>query len=204
MNIHHTNLHAGELTVVTGIPNSGKSEWIDALLMNLTEKHGWGFAYCSMEKKASGYIVYVKIEMHCCMRHSAGFMVVGACLKSYTFGESSTLCTPQVADHVRQLSEKRMRKPFFDARYSEGIKKMTLPELQTAVLWLNERFHFIRCVVCGASYSGFTAFAYMASWICFWKASRRCPCRSCRPRCSGSTSASTSFGACAIFSPLRL
>lgn len=42
----------GELTIVTGVPNSGKSEWIDALLCNLTHQHGWSFALCSMEKKA--------------------------------------------------------------------------------------------------------------------------------------------------------
>ncbi|KAL6779279.1 CGLD17 [Auxenochlorella protothecoides x Auxenochlorella symbiontica] len=42
----------GELTIVTGVPNSGKSEWIDALLCNLAFVHGWTFAMCSMEKKA--------------------------------------------------------------------------------------------------------------------------------------------------------
>jgi twinkle protein len=42
----------GELTIVTGVPNSGKSEFIDALLCNLSELHGWTFAMCSMEKKA--------------------------------------------------------------------------------------------------------------------------------------------------------
>ena len=41
----------GELTIITGVPNSGKSEWIDALLCNLTHQHGWSFALCSMEKK---------------------------------------------------------------------------------------------------------------------------------------------------------
>ncbi|GAB4817546.1 hypothetical protein N2152v2_004592 [Parachlorella kessleri] len=45
----------GELTIVTGVPNSGKSEWIDALLCNLTEAHGWTFAMCSMEKKATDH-----------------------------------------------------------------------------------------------------------------------------------------------------
>ncbi|KAJ6313851.1 hypothetical protein OIU78_017489 [Salix suchowensis] len=39
----------GELTLVTGVPNSGKSEWIDALLCNLNESVGWKFALCSME-----------------------------------------------------------------------------------------------------------------------------------------------------------
>jgi twinkle protein len=37
---------------VTGIPNSGKSEWLDALAVNLAELHGWRFALCSMEKRA--------------------------------------------------------------------------------------------------------------------------------------------------------
>lgn len=41
----------GELTIVTGVPNSGKSEWIDALLCNLNETVGWKFALCSMENK---------------------------------------------------------------------------------------------------------------------------------------------------------
>lgn len=41
----------GELTIVTGVPNSGKSEWIDALLCNLNHREGWRFALCSMENK---------------------------------------------------------------------------------------------------------------------------------------------------------
>jgi len=45
----------GELTIVTGVPNSGKSEWIDSLLCNLSELHGWTFALCSMEKRATDH-----------------------------------------------------------------------------------------------------------------------------------------------------
>lgn len=45
------NVVPGELTIVTGVPNSGKSEWIDALLCNLNEGAGWKFALCSMENK---------------------------------------------------------------------------------------------------------------------------------------------------------
>ncbi|KAL8101278.1 twinkle homolog protein, chloroplastic/mitochondrial-like [Apium graveolens] len=45
------NVVPGELTIVTGVPNSGKSEWIDALLCNLCENVGWKFALCSMENK---------------------------------------------------------------------------------------------------------------------------------------------------------
>lgn len=40
---------SGELTVVTGIPGHGKSEWLDALLVNLAESEGWNFGICSPE-----------------------------------------------------------------------------------------------------------------------------------------------------------
>lgn len=39
----------GQLTVITGIPNSGKSEWVDALTLNLALTHGWRFAAFSPE-----------------------------------------------------------------------------------------------------------------------------------------------------------
>ncbi|CAK0787500.1 hypothetical protein CVIRNUC_010720 [Coccomyxa viridis] len=45
----------GELSIVTGVPNSGKSEWIDALICNLAQQHGWSFALCSMEKKVKDH-----------------------------------------------------------------------------------------------------------------------------------------------------
>lgn len=45
----------GELTIVTGVPNSGKSEWIDALLCNLNRSVGWKFALCSMENRVGTY-----------------------------------------------------------------------------------------------------------------------------------------------------
>lgn len=40
----------GQLTVVTGWPGSGKSEWLDALCVNLS-KTGWGFAVFSFENQ---------------------------------------------------------------------------------------------------------------------------------------------------------
>jgi hypothetical protein len=71
----------GEVTLVTGVPNSGKSEWLDALIVNLAEAHGWRFALASMEKA----------PVH----------------------------------HVRQLVEKRLRKPFFSAGYAQGVERMS-------------------------------------------------------------------------------
>ncbi|KAL6549620.1 hypothetical protein OROHE_008351 [Orobanche hederae] len=40
-----------ELSIVTGVPNSGKSEWIDALICNVNKEIGWKSALCSMENK---------------------------------------------------------------------------------------------------------------------------------------------------------
>ena len=39
----------GRLTIVTGIPGSGKSEWLDALQVNMIAKYDWRFAVCSPE-----------------------------------------------------------------------------------------------------------------------------------------------------------
>ncbi|KAF5936591.1 hypothetical protein HYC85_024097 [Camellia sinensis] len=57
------NVVPGELTIVTGVPNSGKSEWIDALLSNLNASVGWKFALCSMENKASS-LCYTSVREH--------------------------------------------------------------------------------------------------------------------------------------------
>lgn len=39
----------GRLTIVTGIPSSGKSEWLDAVQVNMIARHDWKFAVCSPE-----------------------------------------------------------------------------------------------------------------------------------------------------------
>lgn len=41
----------GEFTVVTGMPNSGKSNWLDALCVNLAGQHGWHIAMFSPENQ---------------------------------------------------------------------------------------------------------------------------------------------------------
>lgn len=45
----HYTIEPGQLTIITGIPSSGKSEWLDALCVNLAVVHGWRFAVCSPE-----------------------------------------------------------------------------------------------------------------------------------------------------------
>ena len=49
-------IREGQLTVVTGIPSSGKSEFIDQLMVNLAENRDWKFAICSFENEPSLHI----------------------------------------------------------------------------------------------------------------------------------------------------
>lgn len=39
----------GQLTIVTGLPGSGKSEFVDQLMVNLSQNEEWKFAVCSFE-----------------------------------------------------------------------------------------------------------------------------------------------------------
>jgi twinkle protein len=43
------SVKTGQLTVITGYPGSGKSEFLDAMLVNLADKHDWHFAFYSPE-----------------------------------------------------------------------------------------------------------------------------------------------------------
>ena len=45
----HMKIRPGEISVVTGIPNSGKSEMMDAIMLNMVEAHKWKFGICSFE-----------------------------------------------------------------------------------------------------------------------------------------------------------
>ena len=38
-----------EVSIITGVPNMGKSEWMDALMTNLIQEHGWKFGVFSAE-----------------------------------------------------------------------------------------------------------------------------------------------------------
>jgi twinkle protein len=45
----HYTVRPGELTIVTGIPSHGKSQFLDALAVNLAREHEWSIALCSPE-----------------------------------------------------------------------------------------------------------------------------------------------------------
>jgi twinkle protein len=50
----------GQLTTVTGVPHHGKSEFIDALLVNLVSKEDervWRIAYCSFENDPADHLI---------------------------------------------------------------------------------------------------------------------------------------------------
>lgn len=46
----------GQLTVVTGYPSSGKSNFVDQLMVNLGRKEDWKFAICSFENQPEVHI----------------------------------------------------------------------------------------------------------------------------------------------------
>ncbi len=45
----HFRVKPGELTVITGIPNHGKSNWVNALAVNLARQYDWKIAFYSPE-----------------------------------------------------------------------------------------------------------------------------------------------------------
>lgn len=51
----HYTVMPGEWTLVTGIPGHGKSEWLDALMVQLAHQHGWRFAVFSPENQPTEY-----------------------------------------------------------------------------------------------------------------------------------------------------
>ena len=45
------SVRPGEWTLITGIPSHGKSEFLDAMLIDLAESEGWSFGICSPENQ---------------------------------------------------------------------------------------------------------------------------------------------------------
>lgn len=45
----YLTFYPGQLTTITGIPGSGKSEFVDYMMTSLTRFHGWTWAICSFE-----------------------------------------------------------------------------------------------------------------------------------------------------------
>jgi twinkle protein len=47
----------GDVTVITGIPNHGKSTWLNNVLVQLSDQHGWRIAVFSPEKARNGFLI---------------------------------------------------------------------------------------------------------------------------------------------------
>ena len=62
----------GQWTLVTGIPSMGKSEWLDALAVNLAEVSGWTFGVCSPENQPISWHAAKLIEKRMGERLVAG------------------------------------------------------------------------------------------------------------------------------------
>lgn len=53
---HIYTVAEGQLTVVTGYPSHGKSNFVDQLMVNLAQHHDWKFAVCSFENQPEIHI----------------------------------------------------------------------------------------------------------------------------------------------------
>ena len=62
----------GQWTLVTGIPSMGKSEWLDALAVNIAENAGWAFGVCSPENQPISWHAAKLIEKRMGSRLVAG------------------------------------------------------------------------------------------------------------------------------------
>ena len=52
----YVKIRPGELSVITGIPGHGKSEFVDATMVNLALEQGWRFAVCSFENSPEEHL----------------------------------------------------------------------------------------------------------------------------------------------------
>ena len=53
---HNYRVRPGELTIVSGAPGVGKSEFLDQVCLNLAKDHKWRFAVCSFENPVDDHI----------------------------------------------------------------------------------------------------------------------------------------------------
>ncbi len=65
----------GELTVVTGIPSHGKSQFLDALMINLAKQEGWRFGVCSPENLPVERHIAKLIELYSGFPFHAGYNI---------------------------------------------------------------------------------------------------------------------------------
>jgi twinkle protein len=83
-------IQPGQLTIMTGIPGHGKSEWLDALALNLCEEQGWRFAVCSPEN--------APIELH------VAKLLEKVVRKPFRVGPSTRMSPPELGRGLEWLN----------------------------------------------------------------------------------------------------
>jgi twinkle protein len=68
----HYTVRPGEFTVITGMPSSGKSNWLDALAEHLARLSGWSFALFSPENQPIHDHIARLVEKHVARPFAAG------------------------------------------------------------------------------------------------------------------------------------
>lgn len=107
----------GQLTTVTGYPNSGKSQWLDALATNLS-RQGWKFVFCSLENIP----VYLHVEK--LAKQYAG--------KPLRHGPTERMERGELQRVVRELSQW--------CRFVMPAEKKPNPSLSDVLLVIEEEF----------------------------------------------------------------
>jgi twinkle protein len=86
----HYTVAPGQLTIVTGWPSSGKSEWVDALLINLS-RQGWKFAVFSPENQP------VKLHVSKLLEKLSG--------KPFGAGPNERIAREEIAEYADELGQ---------------------------------------------------------------------------------------------------
>jgi len=71
--LYRLSAESGELHIITGIPGHGKSEWLDAVMINLAENEGWNFGIFSPENFPLEQHAAKLIEKHLALPFGDGF-----------------------------------------------------------------------------------------------------------------------------------
>ncbi|MGH8592793.1 MAG: toprim domain-containing protein [Gammaproteobacteria bacterium] len=85
------SVRTGEWTVVTGIPSHGKTEWLDALMLNLIRGAGWRFGVFSAEN--------LPLELHF---SKLAEKLIG---KPFARGPSPRMCSDELEQAIEELHE---------------------------------------------------------------------------------------------------
>jgi twinkle protein len=115
----HYTVAEGQFTIVTGWPGSGKSEWLDALLVNLSHQ-GWKFALFSPENHP--------IELHVAkfMEKLSG--------KPFGHGPTERITSAEILSLMERM---KPRFGFMSSETGDPLSVQTI--IETATPWLDQQ-----------------------------------------------------------------